>query len=212
MLCVRSLVTGPFQENTYLLVCGETKAAIVVDPGDEAPRIARLAEAEGAKVVALWATHAHLDHIGAMADLQEKWGVPAYVPDGDRAWVEGLPQQSLMFGLPEMRSPRVDGPVVDGAEIAFGNVRGRVLATPGHTEGGACFYFEADKVLVTGDTLFVGSIGRTDLPGGDFGTLEASIRERLYKLPDDIRFFPGHGGSGLLGREKRGNPFVRAGG
>lgn len=207
-LSVSHVVTGPFQENSYVLACTETREGILVDPGAEAERIAALVEEEGVRPIAIWATHAHLDHVGAMAELQERYGIPAWVPEGDRDWIEALAQQAQMFGLPPPRQPRVDGPVVDGAEIAFGHVRGRVIATPGHTQGGSCFWFANDGVLITGDTLFVGSIGRTDLPGGDLETLKASIRGRLFALPDEVRFHPGHGEAGRLGDEKRLNPFV----
>jgi glyoxylase-like metal-dependent hydrolase (beta-lactamase superfamily II) len=209
-LDVRWIPTGPFQENSYLLTCTETREAALVDPGDDAVDIARMVDDAGAKVVAIYATHAHIDHVGAVADLQERYRVPTYVPDGDLDWLEALPVQARMFRLGDKRVPRVDGPLVDGQELAFGHVRGRALATPGHTRGGTCLWFEQDRVLVTGDTLFVGSIGRTDLPGGDHATLLRSIRARLFTLPDDVTFYAGHGDPGSLGEEKRHNPFVGA--
>lgn len=202
------VTTGPFQENSYVLSCEQTKACVLVDPGDDADDIAALVAERELRPVAIWCTHCHIDHIGAVADLQEKYGIPTRVPEADREWLDALPMQAAMFRLPPKRVPRVDGHVVDGDEIAFGEIRGRVIATPGHTEGGSCFWFEADRVLVTGDTLFVGSIGRTDLPGGDGAMLVASIRERLFTLPDDVTFYAGHGEPGRLGDEKRDNPFV----
>jgi glyoxylase-like metal-dependent hydrolase (beta-lactamase superfamily II) len=207
-LVVRWVVTGPFQENSYLLMCSETREAILVDPGDDADDIAALVAEEQAKPVAIYATHAHIDHVGAIAELQEKYAVPTYVPGADLEWLEALPLQAQMFRLGEKRIPRVDGDFADGQRIAFGRIEGVGIATPGHTEGGTCLWFEQEKVLVTGDTLFVGSIGRTDLPGGDFSTIARSIRARLFSLPDDVTFYPGHGDPGRLGDERRNNPFV----
>lgn len=207
-LSVKWLVTGPFQQNSYLLVCDQTKEAIFVDPGDEADRLAKLAQDEGVTPVAIWCTHCHIDHVGAVAELQDLYKIPVYVPDGDREWLDALPMQASMFRLPPKRVPRVDGPVTDGATVSFGQVRGQVIATPGHTEGGSCFWFPEANVLITGDTLFDGSVGRTDLPGGDHPTLVRSIKERLFTLPDEVTFYSGHGDPGSLGREKKHNPFV----
>lgn len=207
-LVVRWVVTGPFQQNSYLLKCAATGEAILVDPGDEPEKIAALVAAEQARVVAIYATHGHIDHVGAVAELQERYGVPTWVPPGDRDWVEQLPRQAALFRLGEKRIPRIDGDLADGQVIRFGNVQGVAIFTPGHTRGGTCLWFPDDAVLVTGDTLFVGSVGRTDLPGGDFDTLERSISTRLYALPDDVTFYAGHGEPGRLGDEKRLNPFV----
>jgi len=115
------------------------------------------------------------------------------------------------YRLPIPEAPRLDGELIDGDEIAFGEVRGRVVATPGHTKGGVCLYFPQDRVLLAGDTLFAGGIGRTDLPGGSLPALEMSIRERLFTLPDDTVFYPGHGPAGTIGEEKRENPFFGEG-
>jgi hydroxyacylglutathione hydrolase len=207
---VRWAVTGPFQENSYLLTCGETREAVLVDPGDDAEEIAAMVAAAGARVVGIYATHAHIDHIGAVADLQERYRVPTWVPEADRAWLQALPVQAQMFRLGPRRVPRVDHPLVDGQTISFGRVQGVAMATPGHTAGGTCLWFSGDQVLVTGDTLFVGGIGRTDLPGGDWDTIVRSIRDRLFTLPDDVTFYAGHGEPGRLGDEKRHNPFVGA--
>ena len=207
-LVVRWCVTGPFQQNSYLLIDDATREAVLVDPGDDADDIAAMVAREGAVVRAIYATHAHIDHVGAVADLQERYGVPTFVPAADREWLEALPMQARMFRLGERRVPRVDAELADGQAIAFGHVRGTTIATPGHTAGGTCLWFPDDRVLVTGDTLFVGSVGRTDLPGGDFETLARSIRERLFVLPDDATFYAGHGDPGRLGEERLHNPFV----
>jgi hydroxyacylglutathione hydrolase len=209
-LVVRWCVTGPFRQNSYLLVDDRTREAVLVDPGDDADDIAALVERERATVKAIYLTHCHIDHVGAVADLQERYGVPTFAPTGDRGWLEALPEQAHLFRLGERRVPKVDGDLVDGQRIAFGTVEGAAIATPGHTEGGTCLWFPADRVLVTGDTLFVGSVGRTDLPGGDFATLATSIRDRLFTLPADVTFYAGHGEPGRLDDEKVHNPFVGA--
>ena len=210
-LVIRHVVVSPFSENSYVLMCSRTHEAILIDPGDEAPRIEGLIASMKAKPVAMYATHAHLDHVGAIADLQDRYDVPTYLPEPDREWMEVLPLQAKMFRLTSPRVPRIDAPLLDGQRVAFGDIEGRAIFTPGHTQGGTCLYFEAEKVLITGDTLFVGSVGRTDLPGGDWETLAASIREKLFVLPKDVIFYPGHGDEGRLGDEIADNPFVGEG-
>jgi glyoxylase-like metal-dependent hydrolase (beta-lactamase superfamily II) len=207
-LKVRSVVVGLFQENSWVLRCERTGEAILADPGDEPDRISALIDEMGAHPVAIYITHAHIDHVGAVAPLQEKYKIPAYMPEGDRDWLDALPMQAQMFRLDDVRVPRIDGPIVDGQTIRFGDIEGRAIATPGHTPGGTCLYFEREKVLVSGDTLFVGSIGRTDLPMGSWEEIERSIRGRLFQLPDDVTFYPGHGAPGPLGQERLHNPFV----
>ncbi len=205
---VRNVVVSVFQENSWVLKCTETGEAIFVDPGDEPDRIAALATSMQAKPVAIWLTHAHIDHVGAVAALQDRFSLPTYLAEDDRDWLDALPMQAQMFRLKASRVPRIDGPIREGDVIRFGKVEGRAIATPGHTPGGTCFYFEKEKVLVVGDTLFVGSVGRTDLPMGSWDELERSIRGRLFQLPDDVTFYSGHGPPGKLGDERKHNPFV----
>ena len=134
---------------------------------------------------------------------------PVQLHRGDTAWLAALPQQAAMFGLGPMGpAPAVDHFHEHGEEVVVGSLRGRVIHTPGHSIGSCCLYFEDERVLFAGDTLFAGSVGRADLPGGDFDVLERSIRERLFTLPDDVRFYPGHGPDALLGDERIHNPFV----
>lgn len=210
-LTVRGATVSPFQENSWVLKCEATGEAIFVDPGEEADRLAALAASMQAKPVAIWLTHAHIDHVGAVADLQDRFGIPTYMPEGDQPWLDALPMQAQMFHLKGIRAPRIDGPVEDRQAIRFGAIEGVAIATPGHTPGGTCFYFAKEKVLVTGDTLFVGSVGRTDFPMGSWDDLEKAIRERLFTLPDDVTFYAGHGEPGLLGQERLHNPFVGEG-
>jgi len=206
-LRVLRVVTPGFEENSYLLACDRARAAILVDPGAVPGDIASLVKQERVRPVAIWNTHGHVDHAGAVAALRKRYSIPFRIHAADRPWIRALPEQARMFGLGEVEVPAVDADIRDGEEIAFGEVRGRVLATPGHTEGSVCFHFESDRVLLTGDTLFVGGVGRTDLPGGSWPALERSIRERLFRLPDDTVFHPGHGPSGNIGNERRTNPF-----
>lgn len=209
MLVVRHAAVGPFAENTYVLGCSETGEGMIVDPGGETERILALAEASGLRVTRVFLTHGHVDHAAGCADVQRRLGVDAQLHAGDRDWLEALPTQAAMFGFEgHVEVPRIDRWHEDGDELTLGRERARVIHTPGHTRGSCALFFEAARQLVTGDTLFAGSVGRTDLPGGDFEALERSIRERLFTLGDDVRFWPGHGGSALVGDERVHNPFV----
>jgi len=208
-LSISSAVTGAFRENSYLLTCTQTREAVFVDPGDDVPALLRLLTDAGARPVGIWNTHAHLDHVFGVAALQRAFpGLPFLLHDDDVPWLESLEVQASMFGMDAPGRPVRTGALVDGQVLRFGSVSGTVLACPGHTEGGVSLWFEEAKALFTGDTLFVGSVGRTDLPGGAFEVLERSILG-LYALPDDATFYSGHGPPGELGREKRRNPFVR---
>lgn len=208
MLVVRSVVVGPFQENCYLAGCDRTGEAVIVDPGDEAPRLLAMREPGGFRVTRLFATHGHIDHVTAGEALRAATGAPFSIHADDEAWLQALPKQAEMFGFPPVTPPTVDLRHADGDEVKVGEHVGRVIATPGHTRGGTCLHFPEAGVVFTGDTLFSGSVGRTDLPGGDFDALRASIVERLFRLGDEVRFFPGHGPGGTLGDERRTNPFV----
>ena len=201
-----TIVNGPFQENCYLVWEEETKQGIFVDPGDEAPRLIRTARFLGVDVKAVYNTHGHIDHAGAAAAVCEEFGVKFAMHPADAFLLEGLPEQARMFGIPPMAVPHVDLELKDGDALAVGSSRGEVIHTPGHTPGGVCFRF-GDVVLV-GDTLFAGSIGRTDLPGGSTRQLLASIRDRLLTLPGDTRALSGHGPATSIGVEKKHNPFL----
>jgi glyoxylase-like metal-dependent hydrolase (beta-lactamase superfamily II) len=211
MLVVRQAVVGPFAENTYLAGCSETGEAILVDPGGEAARVLAMREPGGMRIRGVFLTHGHVDHAAGVAELQRRLGeLPCSVHEGDRRWIESLPHQLEMFGFEEGDGavPAIARFHADGDEVRVGRELGRVLHTPGHSAGGCCLVFPAAKVVFTGDTLFAGSVGRTDLPGGDFEALAASIRDKLFPLGDDVQLFPGHGPAALLGDERRGNPFV----
>jgi glyoxylase-like metal-dependent hydrolase (beta-lactamase superfamily II) len=209
MLVVRHAVVGPFAENTYLVGCSETQEALLVDPGGEADRVLRMCEPGGFRLGAVFLTHGHVDHAAGVAELQRRLGLPCSIHAGDDEWIASLPRQVEMFGFEDASGePSITRRHADGEELRVGRHAGRVLHTPGHTRGGCCLWFADAKVLFTGDTLFAGSVGRTDLPGGDFAALADSIERRLFPLGDEVEIFPGHGPAAKLGDERRSNPFV----
>jgi glyoxylase-like metal-dependent hydrolase (beta-lactamase superfamily II) len=208
VLIVRTAVVGPFAENCFLVGCSATKEALVVDPGGEESRVLGMRMPGDFRVVRIVLTHGHIDHVAGAAALQEATGAPVTLHAEDADWLDSLPQQAATFGFEYARRPALERYHADGDTFGVGEHQARIIHTPGHTRGGCSIWFESDRVLFTGDTLFAASVGRTDLPGGDFAILEASVRERLFPLGDDVRFYPGHGPGGLLGEERSTNPFV----
>jgi hydroxyacylglutathione hydrolase len=206
LMIVEHIVVGMFQENSWVLVCERTREAVLVDPGDEAERIADLVDRLDAVPVRILNTHAHLDHVGAVADLKEKYGIPFALHEGDRDNLVNLRQHAVLFGMAPPPVPEVDEWIEDGQVFEVGESTLTAIETPGHTEGGVSFH--GDGFVMVGDTLFAGSIGRTDLPGGHFPTLRRSIRERLFTLPPETVAYSGHGPDTTIGREKMHNPFV----
>ena len=207
MLVVRQAVVGPFAENTWLVADSGTGDAVVIDPGGEATRVLGLAQPDF-RIVRILATHGHVDHIFGAEELRRRTGAPFQIHAGDEPFVRALPGQAAGLGFGPARSPEVSAFLADGDAIRVGGHEARVIHTPGHSPGGVSLHFPADRLLFTGDTLFAGSVGRTDLPGGNATELLGSIRERLFPLGDDVRFFPGHGPGGTLGEERRRNPYV----
>jgi len=205
---------GPFQENCYLLHAGPGGQAILIDPGDEAEQLWQAVEQRGLRLAAILLTHAHLDHVAALTPLREQSGAPVYLHPDD-SWL--LAEAHLYWAQFGRNLPPIapaDRPLADDELLDFGFVRLRVIATPGHTPGGVCFWAEDDELLIAGDTLFNRGIGRTDLPGGDAATLLRSIRTRLYTLPkqERIKVYPGHGPATVLADERNHNPFTSEGG
>jgi glyoxylase-like metal-dependent hydrolase (beta-lactamase superfamily II) len=208
MLVVRNAVVGPFAANAYVAACSRTGEAILVDPGGDGARVLGLVEPGGWRIGRIFCTHGHIDHVAGGAEARAGTGAPLSIHAGDEGWLAALPKQAEMFGFEGAVVPAVDLRHADGDVVTVGDCEGRVIHTPGHSPGSCCLYFPAQKTLFTGDTLFAGSVGRTDLPGGDYDALFASIKEKLFPLGDDVRFHPGHGPAGLLGDERKSNPFV----
>ena len=204
-----SRVVGPFGCNCAILACERSREALVIDPGDEAEDILALLEKDRLTARYLLHTHAHLDHIGATAALRAKTGAAACLHEGDLFLADHLPLQASLFGLPAPQTPQIDRLLKDGESYSSGSVSLQVIHTPGHTPGSVTFFWADSGLLLTGDTLFAGSVGRTDLWGGSTETLLRSIHDRLMGFPDSTRIFPGHGPGSTIGQERRANPFLK---
>ncbi len=201
---------GPFAVNTYLLTDEETREAWLVDAGGSLDLVETMVQRNGASVQAVAATHGHIDHVAGAAEACRHFGVPFLIHPDDEPLLATLGLQARLFGFPQTDVPAVGRHLNDGEMIRIGRSEGKVIHTPGHTPGGICLFFEESALLVTGDTLFAGSVGRTDLPGGNSSAIVRSIRERIYALPGDPVFFPGHGPRGRLSFERGHNACVRA--
>jgi len=202
-----AIPVGPFVMNCTLLLDRDTGEGIVVDPGDEPERVLPVIREKGMKVVALVATHGHLDHVGRAAEFSRALDAPLGCHRDDLFLLERLEEQGALLGLGPFEPPRVDRILEHGDGIEFGNLRFEVLHAPGHSPGSIGLLGEGR--LFSGDVLFQGSVGRTDLWGGDFEKLERSIREKFYGAGDDVVVHPGHGPTTTIGEERRTNPFVR---
>jgi hydroxyacylglutathione hydrolase len=208
-MIIDTLPVGPIMANCYILGCEDTRIAAVIDPGDEPERILAALARNGLTVGCILNTHGHFDHVGANARLKAATGAEIMIHALDAPMLADLATAGRMFGLRVENSPPADRTLTDGDRIEFGKLSLKVIHTPGHTPGGVAF--QTDDAVFVGDTLFAGSIGRTDLPGGDFDTLLRSIQTRLFTLPDQVKVFPGHMSTTTIGREKRYNPFVGMG-
>ncbi len=204
---IRVLPVGPLQANAYLLTAPAAAEAILVDPGDEPATLLRAIRDSGCRLVHLVATHGHFDHVGAAAAVQREHDLPLLCHPADLPIVARLPELQVAWGFPPTEAPRVEAALADGGSLPFAGGDLRVLHVPGHSPGHVALVLDGDALV--GDLIFAGSVGRTDLPGGDQHLLERSIRERIYSLPDDCRLHPGHGPVTTVGAEKAGNPFVR---
>lgn len=198
---------GMFAENCYVIVDEQARECAIVDPGEEAGLILHKIKDTGAKPVAIWLTHAHLDHVLGVATIAEETGAAVWLHSADRPLYDAVPEQAAWFGLAApARLPAPDRQMVHGERLTVGELSFAVRHTPGHSPGSVCLL--GPGVAFSGDVLFAGSIGRTDLPGGDFETLMASIERELLPLPDDTILYSGHGPETTIGRERRTNPFL----
>lgn len=205
----KTFVVGPLQCNCTLLACEKTREGVLIDPGDEAPRLISELQKTGVTIKYLLHTHAHFDHIGATGSLKAHTGAQICLHQADQFIYEMLPVQGQMFGMTFQAAPPVDHFVKDEEVLRFGEHSLEVIHTPGHSPGGICFKLTSgEESVFSGDTLFQGSIGRTDLWGGDYELLIGSIKRRLMVLNDDILVIPGHGPQTVIGKEKRTNPFL----
>lgn len=208
MLLRETFPAGPFQCNCTVLACGDTKDAVIVDPGGEVARIAEIVAQYDLTVRAIVHTHAHLDHIYCTREVKEAHGGAVCLHKGDTFLYDGFAMQAQMFGWKVGSTTPVERWIEHGDRIEMGKRTLEVVHTPGHTPGSVCF--EVEGLLFSGDTLFRRSIGRTDLPGGDSKLIARSIKERLYTRDLDTLVVPGHGPTTKLGDEARANPFVQA--
>ena len=197
-----------FQQNCTLLWCDETQRAAIVDPGGDVDRLLSVVRERKVSVERVLVTHGHIDHAGGAAELAERLAVPIEGPHiEDRFWIDGMTRQAEMFGFSGGRSFVPERWLGPGDRVSVGNVVLDVLHCPGHTPGHLVFLEPVSRLALVGDVLFAGSIGRTDLPGGDFDALIRSIREQLFPLGDDVEFISGHGPMSTIGHERQSNPY-----
>jgi hydroxyacylglutathione hydrolase len=210
-MILEMLTVGPFQENCYVLGDEASGVGAVVDPGDEAARIAMAVEQTGLEIGSIIVTHAHIDHVGAVATLVDEYSCPVLMHAEAEPMLEQIPTQAMMMGLRFGKVPTVDHHIGEGEMVEVGDLRLRPLYTPGHAPGHLAFYIEEEGLVLSGDALFAGSVGRVDLPGGSMEVLMRSIEERLMTLPDETRVYPGHGPQTTVGNERATNPFLQGG-
>lgn len=211
MLKVSVFVFNPFQENTYV-VSDETKECIIIDAGSysaaENTALVNYVRENDLKPVMAVNTHGHVDHMLGVASVKKEFGVPFALHSDDNFLIESAATHGAIYGFNVKEIPEIDVDLKGETELKFGNTTLKIIETPGHTPGHICLFDEAEKILFTGDTLFKESIGRTDLPGGDYSWIMKSILERIVPLGGDVRFYSGHGPSSSIGHELLYNPFV----
>lgn len=200
------VVVGPLDTNCYLVYCPETLECAVIDPGAEADRIFPVIMEFDLRPILILNTHGHIDHTGANKDIKEKFHIPLFIHPADRQLLEKIQQFELSFFLGAKESPPADHLIEDEEVISIGRSNLRVIHTPGHTPGSVSLL--GDGILFSGDTLFCGGVGRTDLPGGSLRDLEDSLRTRILTLPAETIVLPGHGPWTTIGEEKESNPFL----
>lgn len=202
-----NVIVGSLETNCYLIYCEETLECAVMDPGAEPEKIFRAIDINNLKPVVLINTHGHVDHIGANKDVKEKYDIPLMIHSADVPILRSILQSGLSFFLGAKASPSPDRHLEEGDDVKIGKFSLKTIHTPGHSPGSLCFVH--DKFLFSGDTLFYGGVGRTDLPGGSWEEMMDSIKNKVLTLPDDTLVFPGHGPYSTIGQERNMNPFIR---
>jgi glyoxylase-like metal-dependent hydrolase (beta-lactamase superfamily II) len=209
-MILETFPVGPLQCNCTILGDEDTHEAIVVDPGDEVSRIARRLRELGLKLKQILVTHAHIDHVGGALRLKQLTGAPIFFNENDLPLLKMMDSQAGWIGIPTPETAPPDENLADGLIVGLARYPAEVIHTPGHTQGSVCLHFAPLKLLIGGDTLFAGSIGRTDLPGGNYPQIIDSIQTRLLTLPDETKVLTGHGPATTIGAERTGNPFLHA--
>jgi hydroxyacylglutathione hydrolase len=208
-LSVIQLPLGPLQTNCYLMACTVTQQAAVIDPAWDGRAILTQATQRGWTISHILLTHSHFDHVGGLAELKELTDAPIYAHPDAGPMLARATAAAALWGIHVDAPPPADHPLAEGDVLAIGELRPVVLFTPGHAPGHVCFHLPQDGVVFDGDVLFQGSIGRTDLPGGDYELLMSSIRDKLLPLPDETVVLSGHGPATTIGDERRMNPFLQ---
>src|SRR4051794_37276329 len=200
---------GPLQCNCSIVGDEASREAMVIDPGDDIQHVLEIVRKQNLQVKQIVVTHAHIDHVGGAMKLKRATGAPILLNERDHTLLKMLPVQAAWIGVMPPGPVRIDEPLRDADVVRAGNLSATVMHTAGHTQGSVCLFLAAEKTLIAGDTLFAGSIGRTDLPGGNFDQIISSLHDRVLALPDETIVIPGHGERTTIGEERETNPFLQ---